>query len=194
MIKLSKTSKIVTFCIVLGVLLVSAIAFTLYKTSMLPESWNILSTCNFDAKISQKNKALIDETITTVADDGLFTLLGKESHLKDMGAILSKEVPDLAYWAYVLSTPKLALGMKTIQESSAKYHGFITGTRDRLMKEYQENPCLLEQAKGFAKYLEIPVEPTVSILKECIDNDSNDKYEFQKFLDYIIKEKTPQTK
>ena len=117
-------------------------------------------------------------------------MLGKESHLEEIGAILDKEVPDLTYWAYVLSNPKLAEGMKTIQESSTKYNGFIKGTRDKLMKEYHENPCLLEQAKGFAKYLKIPEDQTVSILKECIDNNSKDKYEFKKFLDYIIKEKT----
>ena len=79
--------------------------------------------------------------------------------------------------------------MKKIQSSSPKYNGFIEGTRNRIMREYHENPCLLEQGQGFAKYLKLRQEETVAILKECIENDQRDKREFKKFLDYIINNK-----
>ncbi|MBX9922623.1 MAG: hypothetical protein K2Y01_00795 [Rhabdochlamydiaceae bacterium] len=194
--KPKKTIKFWIYALILGVLLVGGGLFILSRTSLLPHSWKISSKCKFDPTISKKNKALIDETFSTVADDGLFSLMGKKSHLEDMGTILSNEVPDLSYWAYVLSDPKLTKDMKTIQDSSAKYNGFIEGTRDRIMKEYHENPCLLEQAEGFAEYVKLPKDKTVAILKECIDHNSEDKHGFKKFLDYLFGEegKSPDTK
>lgn len=190
MFKLKKSTKIWIGASILGALLLGGALFTFCNTSVFSSSWNILSSCKFNPEVSEKNKALIDETITTVANESLFSLIGEKTHLEEMGTILTKEVPDLAYWAYILSNSKLAEKMLIIQESSLKYNGFIIGTRDRLMREYQENPCLLQQAEGFAKYLKIPKNQTVAILKECIDNDSSDKYEFKKFMDYIINETT----
>jgi hypothetical protein len=188
MLNLKKRKKIWIYYGAAGILIIGGSCYTLSRTSFLPTSWKIFSQCRFDPTISEKNKALIDETITTVAHKGLFSLLGEKSHLEDMGTILSKEVPDLTYWAYILSHPKLKKDMLLIQDSSPKYNGFIEGTRNRIMREYKENPCLLKQAEGFADYLDLPEDKTVAILKECIENDSKDDEAFKKFLDFIIGE------
>jgi hypothetical protein len=79
--------------------------------------------------------------------------------------------------------------MKMIQDSSAKYNGFIEGTRKRIMREYHENPCFLEQAVGFSEHVNLPPDTTVAILKECIDKDSQDNHGFRKFLDYLFADK-----
>jgi hypothetical protein len=190
MSKCKKSKKIWIYSTAIVVLLAGGAYYTLSETTLFPKAGNILSKCRFSPDISKQNKALIEETITTVANEGVFSLMGKQEHLEQIGKTLDKEVPDLTYWAYVLSNPTLAKDMKKIQGSSLKYDGFITGTRNKLMKEYHTNPCLLEQAEGFAKYLKLPEKETVSILKQCIDNDSEGKYEFKKFLDYIIEGKT----
>lgn len=178
--------KAIIWSVVVGACVVVGTVLTIFEKEMIEEPFEKISQCFFSSEISEKNKALIDETITTVAESGLFSLMGKKSHLEQMGAVLSKEVPDLTYWAYVLSTPKLAQDMKIIQGSSMKYNGFVKGTRDRLMREHRQNPCLLEQAKGFAKYLKIPEEKTVEVLKKSIESDGQDKKAFKAFLDYII--------
>ena len=79
---LKKITKIWTYSLISGAILIGGSSLFFLNTSILSESLNILSSCKFDPTISPKNKALIDETITTVADDGLFLLLGKESHLE----------------------------------------------------------------------------------------------------------------
>lgn len=188
MSKVKKNQKTWIYALSIGILVIGGFIFVFSCSSVLPQSWKIFSKCKFDPSISKKNKALIEETFSTVADDGLFSLMGKKSHLEEMGDILSKEVPDLTYWAYVLSDPKLTKDMKTIQDSSAKYNGFIEGTRNRIMREFQENPCFLEQAVGFAEYVNLPSDKTVAILKECIENDSKDRHGFKKFLDYLFPE------
>jgi len=183
---LQKNKKIYVCSIGLLAFLIGGSYWTLSRTSLFTGSWNVISECSFNPDISEKNKKLIDETITTVAHKGVFSLLGDKSHLEDMGRILSKEVPDLAYWAYILNDPKLKSDMMIIRKSSPKYNGFIDGTADRLLKESKENPCLLQQAKGFAKYVGLPEDKTVEVLKECLEKGLEDEDQFEKFLDYIL--------
>lgn len=185
--KLKKHKKLWIYALLLGAIVIGGAIWAICCSSG-ASPWKMFSKCGFDPSISKKNKALIDETFSTVADDGLFTLLGKKSRLEEIGAIIGKEVPDLVYWAYVLSTPKLKKEMKTIQTSSPKYNGFIEATQKRIMKEYHENSCLLKQAAEFAKYVHLPEEKTVAVLKDCIDNDSKDSHGFKKFLDYLFQD------
>lgn len=189
--KLKKKTKTSIYIVTLIALVLGGALWILSCSSLVPHSWETKSNCQFNPSISNKNKALINETFATVANDGLFSLLGKKSHLENMGEILSKEVPDLTYWAYVLSDPKLTQDMKVIQKSSAKYNGFIEGTRNRIMKECQDPSCFLNQAAEFSQYVHLPEETTVNILKECMANDSQDVHAFKKFLDYLFAEKGP---
>ncbi len=184
--KLKKNTKTSIYVVILIALVIGGALWILSCSSLVPHSWKTTSHCEFNPSISNKNKALINETFATVANDGLFSLLGKKSHLEDMGEILSKEVPDLTYWAYVLSDPKLTQDMKIIQKSSAKYNGFIEGTRNRIMKECQDPSCFLSQAAEFSQYVHLPEDTTVNILKECIANDGQDVHAFKKFLDYLF--------
>ena len=181
--------KWIYFSVVLALVIAAGVFFSINDTSHFSEYFNTNSNCRFNPEINEKNKALIEETIVTVAHEGVFSLMGKEKHLRKIGAIVSNEVSDFAYWAYVFSCPELARDMKIIQKSSLKYKGYITGTRDKLMKDYQENPCLLQQARGFARYLHLPEEQTVAVLKECLDNSNRSKYEFRKYIDYLIENK-----
>ncbi len=112
----------------------------------------------------------------TVAHEGVFSLMGKEKHLRQIGAIVSSEVSDFAYWAYVFSSPKLAQDMKLIQKSNLKYKGFVKGTGKTVMQEYHENPCLLEQARGFAHYLKLPEEEFIALLEQCIANGAQNRH------------------
>ncbi len=186
MAKFKKNKKIWIYAVAIGILIIGAAIWVICRDST-SAPWKIFSSCKFDPSISPKNKALIDETFSTVSGEGLFSLMGKKSHLEEIGDIIGKEVPDLTYWAYVLSSPKLTKEMKIIQQSSAKYNGFIEGTRNRLMQEYQANPtCLLTQAAEFAKYVHLSQEKTVAVLKDCIDHDSQDSHGFKKFLDYLF--------
>lgn len=190
---LKKSTKIAALCLIIFAVLATGFFLFFSHSTVFSNYTSVFSKCKFDPEINQKNKALIDETITTVADTGLFSLLGEKSHLEEMGTILSNEVPDLSYWAYILSNPQLVPKVKLIQDSSPKYNGFIEGTRDRILKEYHENPCFLEEAKGFAEYLGLPEDQTVAVLKECIEKNEEDDESFKAFLDFIIANAKPTT-
>ena len=150
----------------------------------------VSSNCKFNPEIDENIQALIKETIVTVANGSLFSLMGKEDHLRKIGDIISNETSDFAYWGYVFSSPLLATDMKKIQSSSAKYEGFLGGVQHKLMQEYRENPCLMSQAKGFAKYLHLPENEILAVLQECIDNSNKSKYAFRPYLDYLIAKKS----
>lgn len=148
------------------------------------------SNCKFDPKINENIQALIDETIITVANSSLLSLMGKKERLTKIGDSISNEVSDFAYWGYIFSSPRLASDMKKIQSSSPKYEGFLKGMQNKLMREYQENPCFLSQAKGFARYLHLPEKQTIALLQECIANSSSSRYAFRPYLDYLIANKS----
>ena len=148
--------------------------------------FHVGSTCQFDPNISDEIKGLITETIVTVANGGVFSLMNKKNHLIAIGDQISEAVTDFAYWAYVFSTPQLARDMKKIQGTSVKYNGFIKGTQNKLVRESQQNPCFFEQAEGFAEYLHLPKEEFLALLKSCLEKSVRNKYAFQKYLDYLI--------
>lgn len=188
-----KSRKKMWLFVGIGALVVIGGVYMLYsQPSLKIGTVEIGSQCKFDPYVSDKNKKLIEETITTVAHKGVFSLMGEKSHLQEMGRTLSREVPDLAYWAYILKDPKLKSDMLIIRKSSPKYNGFVEGTQDRLIQENRENSCLLEEAKGFAKYVGISEEETVFLLKKSLENEGKDEDRFEDFLDYILTGKLPE--
>lgn len=183
-----KFYKTIIVCAGLGVVVAGGVVF--FEGAQVENYFESHSQCTFDPFIKEEIKALIRETIVTVANGGAFSLMGKKSHLIAIGDEISAAVTDFAYWAYVFSTPELALDMKKIQGTSVKYTGFVKGTQNKLTREYKENPCFFEQAGGFAEYLHLPKEELVALLKSCLEKSATDKYAFEKYLDYLIAHKS----
>lgn len=150
------------------------------------ESFHTHSQCKFNPQMSDEVKSMIAETITTVANGSLLSLMGKKSRLVAMGDQISDQVTDFEYWGYVFSTPQLARDMKKIQGSSVKYKGFVKGTQNKLSRESKDNPCFFQEAGEFAEYLHLPKEDTLAVLQSCLAKSSSDKYAFKPYLDYLI--------
>jgi hypothetical protein len=147
------------------------------------------TTCKFNPYVAPDIEALIEETIVTVANTNLLSLWGKKSHLTQIGDTISHETTNFSYWAYVFSSAKLSNDMKKIQSSSTKYEGFLKGTQNKFIKEYQENHCLFIEAKGFAKYLHLPEDKILALLIQGFHDAPKNKLAFKPFLDYIINER-----
>ncbi len=150
------------------------------------------SPCRFNPTMDPQIESLIRETILTVANGSLFSLMGKKRHLNEMGDTISAAITDFAYWGYIFSTPELAQGMKKIKGSSPKYEGFLKGTQNKLVRECNDNPCFWKQAEGFAAYLHLPQQELLPLLQEGIENSTRSKYAFRPYLDYLIAHTTSQ--
>lgn len=121
----------------------------------------------------------------------MFSLWGKESHLKKLGKEVDQKVDFLNFWAFILSSPRLASDMKIIQGSSLKYNSFISGGREAILASYhKDQECFLNSSKGFATFLKVDPEKTKALLKEGLDNFQNNKLALKPFFDYLILEKT----
>jgi hypothetical protein len=80
--------------------------------------------------------------------------------------------------------------MKKIQDSSMKYNPFISGGRKEILAEYtNDKECFLKKGKGFAKYLHLDEEATVSKLKTGLEALEKEKTGLKIFFDYLIAEK-----
>ncbi len=140
--------------------------------------------CSFNPFIDRADKERITRIIDTVADDRLFSLLGREAYLKGLADEVNQRVSDFAYWAYVLSTPALKEKMKEIQKSPEKYRGFVNGTSEKLLREYRDNRCFFKEAGGFARYLKLPEEEMIRLLKEALETKEGNA--FRAYLDFLI--------
>jgi hypothetical protein len=149
------------------------------------------SSCNFEFFVAETEGNKITEIVTTVAHSRMFSLWGKESHLRKLGDEVDKKVDFLNFWAFILSSPRLTSDMKIIQGSSLKYNSFISGGRKAILASYKKDKeCFLNGAIGFATFLKVDPEKTKALLKEGLDNFENNKLALKPFFNYLISEKT----
>jgi hypothetical protein len=149
------------------------------------------SSCTFEFFVAETEANKITEIVTTVAHSRMFSLWGKESHLKQLGAEVDKKVDFLNFWAFILSSPRLVSDMKIIQGSSLKYNSFISGGREAILASYnKDKECFLNTSSGFATYLKVDPEKTKALLKEGLDNFQNNKLALKPFFNYLIGEKS----
>ncbi len=148
-------------------------------------------SCTFEFFVAEPEANKIIEIVSTVAHSRMFSLWGKEPHLKKLGAEVDKKVDFLNFWAFILSSPKLVGDMKIIQGSSIKYNSFISGGREAILASYnKDKECFLNASSGFATYLKVDPEKTKALLREGLDHFQNNKLSLKPFFNYLIEEKS----
>lgn len=142
--------------------------------------------------VTPADRKKISDIITTMGTTSTFGLAFEQGRLERLGNEIN-HVPPLEFQAVIFSDPQLAYYMRVIRESSMKYNNYVAGLQPGLVKEYQDG-YLLEKTKGFAKYLNIPVEKTVQVVKDCSENavQHKSKLAYKPFVDYLIEQKSPE--
>ncbi len=150
----------------------------------------LVASCNFEYEVSKSSGEKITEIVTTVAKTRALMLAIKKNHLTKLGDEVRKDTPFFQFWAFIFSHPDLVKSMKKIQQSSMKYDPFIAGGRKEILVAYnRDKECFLNIGRGFAKYLHLDEEITVSHLKTGLETLETEKTGLKVFFDYLISEK-----
>lgn len=83
---------------------------------------------------TEEDKALIFELITTLSDNSKFTLLMKQSHLRQLGAQINHVHP-FKFLGAIFSHPRLKTGMRNVFDDYFKRNGFMDGLGPSLSRE-----------------------------------------------------------
>ncbi len=102
----------------------------------------------FQLPLNEKEKKLIYNIISTMAEKNIVQLALEKRALEKKGKRVNHIHP-LRFIGYILSTPYLKEGLKTIKKSSFKWDAFIDGFSKRMREEFS-NDNLFPHVSGFA--------------------------------------------
>lgn len=128
-------------------------------------------------RCTERDRALIYEIITTMADNGKLSLLLKQSHLKQLGAEINHVHP-LKFLSTILGNPRLKESLHEIFSDYFKRVGFLDGLGPSLTKE-AERGRLNQYAEAFATELNVPLDGVMHYF-HCRD--------WENFVRYLMKQ------
>ena len=103
--------------------------------------------------LGEKEKKMITELVSTIAEKNIFELLFKKRDLEKLGKKINHVHP-MRFISYILSEPKLKKHLKEIRSSSFKWDHFIGGFANRMKEENSKNN-LIPYVPGMADLLQI---------------------------------------
>jgi hypothetical protein len=112
---------------------------------------------------TDQDKAYIVEIITTIADNSKFSLLLKQTHLKNLGAVINHVHP-YKFLVVATSSPQLKAAIALIFDDYFKKNGFMDGLGARLSTE-AEKGSLEQYLPQFAAEIGIPAEEVQPFLR-----------------------------
>lgn len=188
---MKRNTKIVLSTFV-TILIIVGLAFVFFDMPFLRKEEKVLETKksspgDFTYNVSRADGAKITEIVQTVAHTSTVALAFKSGHLHNLGHSVDKTVASFEFLAYIFSHPELADDMALIQKSSMKYNNFVEGLYKGLVGDYNRG-IFYARARGFAHFLGLDEEKTISILKGCIEDaiQNKNKRAFKPFLNYLI--------
>ncbi|HEY2809992.1 MAG TPA: hypothetical protein VGJ00_01175 [Rhabdochlamydiaceae bacterium] len=92
----------------------------------------------YQLPLNEKEKKLITQLVTTIAEKSIWGLLFKKKELERIGKKINHVHP-MRFMGYILSEPKLKKHLKEIKTSSFKWDHFIDGFADRMKEENAKN-------------------------------------------------------
>ena len=109
-----------------------------------------------DLVCTEQDIANIVEIITSIADNSKFSLLLKQSHLKNLGAQINHVHP-MKFIAIAVSTPQLKACLMNIFDDYFKRNGFMDGLGPSLTREAEKGK-LDAYLKDFCNELGVKAE------------------------------------
>lgn len=90
---------------------------------------------------TEEDKALISELISTLSESSKFSLLMKQSHLRQLGAQINHVHP-FKFLGAIFSNPRLKIGMRNVFDDYFKRSGFMEGLGPSLTREASKNKLI----------------------------------------------------
>jgi len=109
-----------------------------------------------DLPCSEQDRANIIEIVVSIADNSKFTLLLKQSHLRNLGAQVNHVHP-LKFLSVTLSTPQLKTCLIQIFDDYFKRNGFMDGLGPSLTREADKGK-LDVYLPAFAEEVGVPLD------------------------------------
>jgi len=136
--------------------------------------------------VSEEDRAVIREIITTLVHTQLTVLPFKKGYMESLGKKLVGRVNTFEFLAVIFTEPDLVADMKILQKSTFKYKKFTEGLQPKLLKDYQK-AGFYQRVTKFSKHLRLDEAEFMTILNHCLDAAKREeKVAFLPMMDYLI--------